>query len=366
MRIFWIGPDDEGAGAEIVDRKLKASLAKLGYQIDTFSPKPVSRLREVVNLSLLRMPYYRARFESPESRRAIRAISGRYDAVVAAWEPFDSLALRAPRSIPIVMLLHNVTSTAIRSVFPGHPLATYLARRGARWEQRAYGDRRVRAVATLSVDDQRYVQSLVKSGTSVLYTPPGMPPMAELSADARFVPELLISGTYGWFPKRRDVNVFAEEYAALPPSQRIPIVADGQLPEQAALRLSARPFDAKDSTQRIRLGLISDRFESGHKLKTAFYLANNAFVLTYADVSRDFEGIPDQAFFIRRIRRASDIAAHANELRALPAEPLRARLEAFKQACQQRFSWDGAARVMADALQRIVSSSSVSPPVPSG
>jgi glycosyltransferase involved in cell wall biosynthesis len=348
VRIFWIGqaPYDEGAGEEVVDRKLKAALGRLGHTIDTFSPRPVSRLNEVVNLSLRRMPYYRARFESTESRRVIRAISRDYDAVVASWEPFDGLALDSPR--PTVLLLHNITSSAIRSVFPTHPLARYLARRGERWERRAYGDPRLRAVATLSVNDQRYVQSLSR-GTPVLYTPPGMPPIAELADDARFVPELLLSGTYGWFPKRRDVLAFAREYAALP--GRIPLLADG-LPEQAALQLAPRPLASAEPTSAIRLGLISDRFESGHKLKTAYYLANNAIVLSYADVSKDFESLPDHTFFVRRIHAAADIARHVDELRAVPAEQLRTRMRRFKQACQERFSWDGSARVLAAAIEQ--------------
>jgi hypothetical protein len=296
---------------------------------------------------LLRMPYYRARFESVESRQVIRRISDDYDAIVASWEPFDMLALDAPR--PVALLLHNITSSAIRSVFPTHPLARLLARRGERWEQRAYGDRRLRAVATLSVNDQRYVQRL-SHGTPVLYTPPGMPPLTALSEHAQFVPELLLSGTYGWFPKRRDVLAFAREYAALLPAQRLPVLADG-LPEQAVLQLSPRPSASADLTSAMRIGLITDRFESGHKLKTAYYLANNAIVLSFADVTKDFESLPDYAFFIRRIRRASDIARHVDELRALPAEQLRGRMVAFKAACQAHFSWDASARVLANALE---------------
>lgn len=353
MRIFWIGqaPYDEGAGEEVVDRKLKAALQKLGHQIVTYSPKPVPRLREVWNLSARRMPYYRARFESEQSRREIRERAREHDVVVASWEPFDSLALEAPR--PVVLLLHNITSAAIRSVFPTHPLARVLSRRGARWERAAYSDARVSAVATLSLHDQRYVQSLSR-GAPVLYTPPGMPPVAELADDACFVPELLLSGTYGWFPKRRDVLAFAREYAALPSAQKLTVLADG-LPEQAALQVSPLPFESADPRRAIRLGLITDRFESGHKLKTAYYLANNAVVLSFSDVAQDFESLPDQAFFIRRVRGASDLARHVDELRSIAPEELRARMVAFKDACRRRFSWELSARTLAAALEQVTS-----------
>jgi hypothetical protein len=348
VKIFWIGqqPYDEGAGEEVVDRKLKAALGRMGHQIDTFHPQPVSRAREVLNLSLRRMPYYRARFESAESRRAIREVSRDYDVVVASWEPFDGLALESP--LPVVLLLHNITSSAIRSVFPTHPLARLLARRAARWEKQAYGDRKLRAVATLSVDDQRYVSS-VSNGTPVLYTPPGMPPLTELADDARLLPELLLSGTYGWFPKRRDVIAFAREYAALQSSDKVPVLADG-LPEQAQQLVQPRPFRSADLSSAIRLGLITDRFESGHKLKTAYYLANNAVVLTFADVAKDFESLPDHEFFIRRIHDAASIPRHVAELRAVAPEQLRERMRAFKAACQRRFSWDASAATLVEAM----------------
>jgi hypothetical protein len=351
VKILWIGqqPYNEGAGEEVVDRKLKAELRALGHQIDDFYPLPVSRVRELFNLSVRRLPYYRARFESAASVEAVRGISRSYDAAVVSWEPFDRLALESP--IPVVLLLHNITSSAIRSVFPHNLLARYLANRSDLWEHRAYESRRLSAIATLSVADQRYVASIAQN-TPVLYTPPGMPPVSELSADARFVPELFVSGTYGWFPKRRDVLAFAREYAAC--AAKLPVVADALPPAAQAL---VRPYAATlgDTTHSIRLGLITDRFESGHKLKTAYYLANNAIVLSYANVSRDFEPIPDHGFFVRKISTASDIARHAAEVQAIEPAELRARLAAFKLSCQEKFSWRRSASVLAQALGSAVS-----------
>jgi hypothetical protein len=351
VKILWIGqqPYNEGAGEEVVDRKLKAELRALGHQIDDFYPQPVSRVRELINLSVRRQPYYRARFESAVSLAFVRNIPRTYDAAVVSWEPFDRLALESP--IPVVLLLHNITSSAIRSVFPTNLLARYLARRSDLWEHRAYKSRRLSAIATLSLADQRYVASIAGE-TPVLYTPPGMPPVTELSADARFVPELFVSGTYGWFPKRRDVLAFAHEYAAC--AEKLPVVADDLPPRAQTL---VRPYANKlaDTSSSIRLGLITDRFESGHKLKTAYYLANNAIVLSYANVGRDFEHIPDHGFFVRRISSASDIARHAAEVQAVEPARLRERLVAFKQRCQEKFSWQRSASVLAQALGGAVS-----------
>jgi hypothetical protein len=351
VKILWIGqqPYNEGAGEEVVDKKLKAELRALGHHIDDLHPLPVSRPRELWNLAVRRLPYYRARFDSAASLRAIRGISRSYDAAVVSWEPFDRLALEAP--IPVVLLLHNITSSAIRSVFPGNLLARYLAQRSDLWEHRAYQSRRLSAIATLSVADQRYVAGIAQN-TPVLYTPPGMPKVSELAEGARFVPELFVSGTYGWFPKRRDVLAFAHEYAAC--TDKLPVIADGLPPVAQDL---VRPYAAtlSDTTRSIRLGLITDRFESGHKLKTAYYLANNAIVLSYANVSRDFEHIPDHDCFVRKISTASDIARHAAQVSAIEPAQLRARLAAFKQRCQEDFSWQRSASVLAQALGTAVS-----------
>jgi hypothetical protein len=351
MKIFWIGqkPYDEGAGEEVVDRKLKAGLIKLGHQIDTYHPLPISRAREALQLSLGRMPYYRARFESAESLRVIRNLSSSYDVVIASWEPFDRLALESP--LPTVLLLHNITSSAIRSVFPRNLLARYLARRAARWEARAYAAN-VHAIATLSVNDQRYVAGLARgTQTEVLYTPPGMPPVLPLADDARFVPEIVLSGTYGWFPKRRDVLAFARDYASAPVEQRVPVFAAG-LPAEAEAAISPRPPTGTESSHAIRFGLITDRFESGHKLKTAYYIANNNIVLSYANVMKDFEQIPDAAFFIRKVTDMASIMRHVAEVSAVGPAELRARLAAFKQRCQECFAWDNSARVLSESIAR--------------
>lgn len=346
MKILWIGqqPYHAGAGEEVVDRKLKAALTAMGHQIEDFHPQPVARLRELANLTLRGLPYYRARFESAASLQFVRGISRGFDAVVASWEPFDRLALASP--VPAVLLLHNITSSAIRSIFPRSWLAEQVARRSQRWEREAYASRQLRAIATLSVSDQRYVSSIA-GDTPVVYTPPGMPPVSPLSDVARFKPELFLSGTYGWFPKRRDVLAFARDYVAAQCS--LPVIAD-DLPPAAQVSLKPYASTLTDVAETIRFGLITDRFASGHKLKTAYYLANNAIVLSFADVAGDFEQLPDYDFFIRRVDDVASIARHVAEVQAVEPGQLRERLRAFKKRCQERFEWAQSAAVLASAL----------------
>ena len=90
----------------------------------------------------------------------------------------------------------------------------------------------------------------------------------------------------------------------------------------------------------IRLGLITDRFEAGHKLKTLSYIAQNIIVLSFSDVAQDFRDIPDHLFFIRLLTNVADIAGHVAQLAAVDPSELRARLELFQQRCSVRFYLD--------------------------
>jgi hypothetical protein len=90
--------------------------------------------------------------------------------------------------------------------------------------------------------------------------------------------------------------------------------------------------------------LITDRFVAGHKLKTGYYLANNAIVLSFADVTEDFADIPDHDFFVRRISDAREVSRHVAAVAADEPQRLRVRLETFKQRCAEKFSWARAAR----------------------
>jgi hypothetical protein len=346
MRILWIGqqPYHESAGEEVVERNLKRELAKLGHEIEEFHPRKVSRAHEVANLALRGLPYYRARYESSDNLRFARQIPARFDMVVGAWEPFDRIALESTR--PTVLLLHNITSSALRSVLPNSLVAKALAHRSDRWERAMYRNQRLRGVVTLSIADCEHVQSIA-AHTPVVFAPPGMPPQAELLDGARFRPELWLSGTYGWFPKRRDVLAFANEFAQL--SDKLPVLAK-DLPAEADGLIRPRAVEPDDRSSVIRLGIIADRFLSGHKLKTTYYLSNNAVVLSYADIGRDFEGIVDSEFFVRRIRHVSEVARHVAELSAVAPSELVARLREFKRACAERFSWARSAAAISAVL----------------
>jgi hypothetical protein len=345
MRILWIGkqPTDGEAGDEVFDRKTIAACRAQGHQIDLFHPARVGRMQEAVNL-LTGMPHHRARFGSRANRLAIRRMAAGYDATICSWEPLDGLAggLRPPG----VLILHNVTSQSLPAMFPGSRVAALAAAASRVWERRCYRRGVYSTLAVLSNADLAILSALTDH-PPLLLLPPGMPPCVALADDAALIPEIVVSGTYDWKPKRRDALAFATEYSAV--ENRLPILADG-LPEAAARLLRPGPLPSGEACGgALRLGLITDRFVAGHKLKTLAYIAANQIVLSFADVAGDVAHVPDHDFFIRRIGSVGEIAGHAAALAAVPAAELRERFLAFQRRCAGLFTWDAVAAKLLEA-----------------
>jgi hypothetical protein len=341
LHILWIGKAPEAtatAGDEIFDQRLITACVGEGATVDLFHAEPLSRVGQMLNCALRGLPHDRARFATASNYRPLREAARQHRVAVVSTEPLDELLLHVP--LPAIPILHNMTSLALPSMAPRNPLAALAARRARRWEERLYRSGRFSAVAVLSRRDEAYLRGL-SPGTTVLFMPPGMPDLVPLAEDAQVKRELLLSGSYGWFPKRRDVIAFARDYAAL--ADRLPIVADG-LPPEAASLLMPRSAASEPAGSAIRFGLITDRFVAGHKLKTGYYLANNAIVLSFADVTEDFADIPDHDFFVRRISDAREVSRHVAAVAADEPQRLRVRLETFKQRCAEKFSWARAAR----------------------
>ncbi len=347
MRILWIGkrPASGGAGDEIFDERTISALRAAGHHVTRCLVDRVGRARESVNL-LAGLPHYRTRYASARNWRLVRdAASERHDVTVCSWEPLDVLAPVLPK--PAILVAHNVTSLALPSLFPRNPVAALLALRARAWERRLYRREMFAAIATLSSADRDRLQAQ-PAAPPILLTPPGMPPLVPLSPDATFRPELMVGGTYEWRPKRRDVVRFARDYRS--EAARLAVTGPGW-PRAAERLLPARPSTIRPGAS-IGLGLITDRFTAGHKLKTLAYVAEGRIVLSFSDVTADVSHIPDHAFCIRTIRSAADIAAHARELAALDPAVLRSRLHAFQMRCAAAFTWDAVADALVAAAVR--------------
>jgi hypothetical protein len=193
--------------------------------------------------------------------------------------------------------------------------------------------------------DRRFVaRRHLASHPPLLWTPPGMPPGVDLDPGAELVEKIVISGIYGWRPKRRDADLFAQDYAAV--DIRLPVrVGDlglHSLSPEAIRLLQPLPSET-DNQGAKRFGVITDRFQAGHKLKTLAYLANNQIVLSCADISFAFDRLPGSNLFVRRIRHAA--------VASIPG--LRNRFARFIALCAREFAWEGVSRTLLDAVQML-------------
>jgi hypothetical protein len=349
MKLLWIGTDNTGlhSGEAIYDRRLLAELSAMGIRIRHYTPPAISRPAEFVNLAR-DIAHQRARYHSAANIDAVRAAASGQEVAVASWEPFDRLATALP--IPVIPILHNITSLSLQQIFRRNPLGRALAWRTAAWERKAYQSSRFPLIAALSMADAAHLRTL-KGAPDVIVLPPGAPPETVLAASAQFRPEILVSGRYHWFAKRRDVNEFARELAGVVP--RPPVFAD-DLPREAAALLSPITSKGLDMGEAIRAGIIADRFAAGFKLKSTFYIANNCIVLTYCDIMPDFTGIEDADVFIRRIGHASDVGPIIDEFSRMNSAALRFRFLAFKDRVLARFSWGRTATALAGGLARVL------------
>jgi hypothetical protein len=349
MRIMWVAKAvaTSAAGDAIFDSKMVAAAKALGHSIDLFHPRRVGRLMELTNL-FAGIPHPRTRYASAENLTKLRAASAGYDMVISSAEVFDRLMLQL--GVPVIVVLHNITSSSLTASFPGSLAVTLLAKRVRLWEQRHYRQGgNLRGIGVLSKRDQAYVQSL-GAAPEVLYLPPGMPPVTDLNPDAILLQELTILGTFDWLPKKRDVTRFAQEYAAA--KARLTVRAD-RLPPEADELLKPLPAPTRmEAAHALRFGVITDRFESGHKLKTLAYIAGNNIVMSFSDVSFDFDHIPDHDLFIRRVNSFDEMLAHINEISAMPWEILQQRFIVFKQRCAECFVWTTVASRLMEAAAR--------------
>jgi hypothetical protein len=349
MRIMWIGkaPATSAAGDEVFDSKIVSAARVLGHSIDLFHPRRVGRPTELINL-FVGIPHPRTRFASDENLTKLRAASAGYDMVISSLEAFDWLALQL--DVPVLVILHNITSRSLTASFPRSLPAAILAKRAHVWEQRHYRQGgSLKGIGVLSKRDQAYVQSL-GAPPEVIYLPPGMPPVTDLGPDAILLQELTILGTFDWRPKKRDLMRFAQDYAAA--KGRLTVHADRLPPEADELLKPLAAPTRVEAACALRFGVITDRFESGHKLKTLAYIASNNIVMSFSDVSFDFDHIPDHDLFIRRVYSFDEMRAYINEISVLPWDILRQRFVAFKQRCAECFVWTTVAGRLMEAVAR--------------
>lgn len=348
MRILWIGKGG-GTGAlggdEVYDRKLLQCIDPQ-HEIIHFVPLPVSRTKKLMNLAR-GVPLYRATYWSRNNTDNLHnaICSTLPDVAVISWEPFDFLAGQI--ELPTVLLLHNITSDAVVEVFNKTRIARAYASYVRRFERRLYNLPQISAIIALSVRDARIIKALVPN-KRVEIVSPGAPPLAPMPMSV-IMPEIFISGTYDWYPKRRDLAAAAVKLLS-EKSSEWKVGWDHPPHASVSPLLLGQNVDPSKWLPSLRFGLVPDTFSSGFKLKVTYYIANNCVVLSMSDVGQDYCDLTDHGIFIRRISSFIEIQAIRTELAEMDQLELISRFEKFKLACVAKFKWKESARLLTEVL----------------
>lgn len=346
MKLLWIGKHEtSGGGDEIYDRKILANLH--GFEVDRLGVERQGG-REAITALLSGVPHPRYKYMSNSVAEKVKARAAGADVVVVSLETLEGYA--KVTSKPTVLIVHNVTGDGLRQIFPKNVVAWAAALQSRIWEKAIY-NRRSLTIVTLSERDRDLVRRIAPQ-VAIEVAPPGCPPAASLDPGAGLVEEIFISGSYEWWPKRRDINGFAASYAAS--ANSMVVRRDYALPDEAERALKPIDIVEEDFASGIRLGVIPDTFLAGFKLKATYYIAKNCICLSRADIRSEFAHIEDHQLFVRYLKDISDLQGIVAELKAIDREELRQRFERFKTLCLEEYSWKRSAAAIETAIIQAV------------
>ena len=355
MRILWIQrrPSLDDGGDSVYDRKLQSALAPR-HEITSYKLSRNSRLRQIASAALRLNPPEQWGFGSGEDLEKLRRLLTQgFDAVVFSHEHLDGVAamLRPATDLPFISVRHNVSSDAMASILgAGAPAGRLYRAFSERQERSALRGTLFQAITAISTRDQELLRKIARRDDIGLVLP-GAPPPTPLRDDAVCARDLVVSGTFDWFPKARDLRIFTSDYAAAPVSGARVFVSAGA-PDDIRRTLHASPDADLDYSDHIRFGVITDRFTAGHKLKTAAYLMNNCAVLTFSQVIHDFSNLPHAGNWIRQVASPSDAEHAMIAIEKRPADVLRAELQELKAAIGTQFAWSTQAEALSDVIER--------------
>ena len=348
MRCLFVRPQvsgEQNGGDEVVYRKILACLTPL-MDVDVLELEPVGKLQKFLGI-LSGAPPECTRYISGRNAKLLEAQlrTTAYDVALFNNEvtfPVSPVAKRM--GVRRVQMAHNVHSLIART--DPSTLGRMMLPFALAFERRLYADPEIELVCISKAD----VHGLALAGVrpkSLWLAPPGAPPAEPLSPSAQLTPEIVLTGSYAWWRKRRDLAAFAAE-----PSPGLPILVSDPSAAQTLGELSRLVVPSEvDWAGGIRLGLITDRFVGGFKLKSVEYVARNCIVLSYCDIDAEFQGLPYSAKFVRRIKSSTAIGEILQELRDQPGDKLAAEFATFKAACLERYDWKRCLRPIAAAVQ---------------
>jgi hypothetical protein len=323
------------AGDSVVLRRVAMALSQ-AFELRFVQIESVPRLRRLANLARLDLPPELLRYDGPINRdRLAQALAAEAPDLVLLLHEGAFLLLDQVEAagLPCLLYPHNVHSLIGRT--DPYWLSRLFVEPANRFERRRYGAAHA-AMVCISEADRLALSANGVRNEALQVAPPGMPPLAPLAADATPSAQVVLTGSHGWWRKRRSLARFARSRGEL----------DGRIlvTDERALKLLGkgarlgRPQEIT-SGQTLQFGLIADYFTGGFKLKSLEYIAMNCIVLACCDIAMEFEGLPDAGLFIGEVRSKADVRHVIESFQAWPDAELVARFARFKAACARRFDW---------------------------
>ena len=346
-RCLFVRPaisSDAMGGDEVVYRRITKYIASL-MELEVLELAGISRPMQVLRAAQGN-PLEVTRYLSRQNAEALRArlAASPFDVVCFAHEATFALstAVEDP-AIHRVFYAHN-THSLLAATDPS-ALGRLMRPIATAFERRWYGDPKA-ALVCISRGDVAGLRAAGVMRDDIYLSPPGAPPTEPLSDQARVIGEAVLTGSYGWWRKRRDLKTFA----AGPPIDAPILATDPLAVEILGGQARLVRNEEVDWSLGLRFGLITDRFLGGFKLKSVEYVARNCMVLSCCDLSPDFEGLPHAGEFVRLVSGKAEVAAELRRLSEGPHEDLLARFRLFKAACLERYRWDACLQPLGAAL----------------
>lgn len=321
------------SGDQIVLRHVMARLEKR-YACEVLLVEAAGRATKVANILLNQIPSEWSAYYSDRWFEAVRDLtsSGAYARVFILYEALFYLAEAiSPGETKAVLYSHNVPSQYSSGT---NPLETALHRLAVRAEMRWYAPVNGEVVY-ISRSDRDAAARAGLAAADARVAPPGAPPGKPLAANATFVGEAVITGSYDWWRKRRDLKAFAANCGD--------VVVHGFDPWVKTVLPASRFYassDAFDWSSHLRLGVVTDRFPGGFKLKTLEYVARNCVIFSNAPVMADFTHLPFADRFVFDNQRPEQLADVIRALAARDPEDMIREFQTFKDACCAYYDWD--------------------------
>jgi hypothetical protein len=333
------------AGAEIYDRRLLAAI-RSRTEPRFIDIEPLTTPRAILAMMGARAPHF-ARWHSSSTQQTVGAAAqscGVEERIFWLHEVAAQFHLKATAA-PSTVVLHNVMSLlyADDQGMVLNPLFRALAVR----EEHRLAKIGNTDFVVISRGDEAIVRSQAQSDVPIRVLAPGMPPFShDLSLPAGFSGDIVLDGSYAWWPKRRDLKIFAREVAGSELKNET-ILAGPSALDSAQDLMQVAPWDEKADLGVLRIGLISDRFVGGFKLKSLMFVAANCLIFTFCDIRPEFAHLPGADICVQYVRNTAELIERRRKLKDMPREELLGAFRAFKQACEAHFSWD---RAISEAL----------------